>query len=149
MAAVLLKGTFPSAFAHRISQEDRKQIEQSPYGSFLEKSKPSKMIVVSDPNIFKNEVSEREGPLSMGTDSYTRQHFDNKAFLENSLTYLTDTTHILQARNKDVSIGLLDPAKLKKERSKWLVLNFLFPIVLIGLIGVSFAGIRKRKYTRG
>jgi hypothetical protein len=104
------------------------------------------MIVVSDGNMFMNAVSPQDGPLEMGMDPYTRQLFANREFFENCLTYLTDTTGIIQARNKDFKLRLLDKAKIGQQKTTWQVLAFLIPIAFVLLFAVIFQFVRQRKF---
>ncbi len=145
--AVLLEGRFPSAFKNRLNATEQMKIKLNSGKSFRAESKTTKMIAVSDPNILKNKVSKKDGPLPMGMDPYTRQLFANRQFFENCLTYLTDTTGIMQARDKDFSLRLLDKAKVEEQKDTWTVLNFLIPSLLVLFFGMIFQYVRKRKYT--
>lgn len=144
--AVLLEGRFTSVFKNRLSAAERHNIKQTSGHAYLSRSKPTKMIVVSDPNIFKNEVSKQDGPLPMGMDPYTRRLFANRTFFENCLTYLTDTTGIMLARNKDFSLRLLDGAKVEQQKATWQVLNFLVPFCFVLLFGMVFQYVRKQQF---
>ncbi len=144
--AVLLEGRFTSVFKNRLSAEELDRLQRKSGHAYRSGSQPTKMIVVSDPNIFKNEVSKQDGPLPMGMDPYTRRLFANRTFFENCLTYLTDTTGIMLARSKDFSLRLLDGAKVEQQKATWQVLNFLVPFCFVLLFGMVFQYVRKRQF---
>jgi gliding-associated putative ABC transporter substrate-binding component GldG len=145
--AVLLEGSFPSVFRGRMDQQMQAAVQLRFRQPYKDRSVPTRMIVVSDANMFLNAVTGQSGPLAMGMDPYTRQLFANREFFENCLTYLTDTTGVMQARNKDLRLRLLDSEKVAAEKSTWQVLDFLIPIALVLLFAVVFQFIRQRKYT--
>lgn len=144
--AVLLQGTFPSIFKDRLNDQMLAQIQMNFHHPYKSQSSDTRMIVVSDGNMFMNAVSPQDGPLEMGMDPYTRQLFANREFFENCLTYLTDTTGIIQARNKDFKLRLLDKAKIGQQKTTWQVLAFLIPIAFVLLFAVIFQFVRQRKF---
>lgn len=144
--AVLLQGKFPSLFQHRLNQEMLANIQLQFHHTYKSESENTRMIVVSGGDIFLNRVSRQDGPLAMGMDPYTRQVFANREFFENCLTYLTDTTGIIQARNKDFKLRLLDKNKIENQQAKWQLLSFILPIAFALLFAVIFNFIRQRKY---
>jgi gliding-associated putative ABC transporter substrate-binding component GldG len=145
--AVLLEGDFPSVFRNRLNADMRAKIELRFHEPYKPLSIPTRMIVVSDGNMFLNPVSRQDGPLAMGMDPYTRQLFANREFFENCLTYLTDTTGIIQARNKDFKLRLLDKTKVEQHKATWQVLGFLIPLAFVLLVAAVFQFVRQRKYT--
>ncbi len=145
--AMLLEGRFPSVFKNRLTATEQMNLRINSGKTFRSESLPAKMIIVSDPNIFKNKETKKDGPLPMGMDNYTRQLFANRQFFENCLAYLTDTTGIMQARNKDFSLRLLDKAKVEQQKDTWRVLDFLIPFLFVLLFGMIFQYVRKRKYS--
>ncbi|MFX5187521.1 hypothetical protein ABTC69_18425, partial [Acinetobacter baumannii] len=70
--------------------------------------KPSQQIVVSDADLVTNIVTQSDGALRMGTQQFENYQFANKDFLMNSLDYLTGNEGIVETRNKDVTLRLLD-----------------------------------------
>lgn len=144
--AVLLQGKFPSVYRNRLDQEMLKRIDSQYHHPYRNKSVPTSMIVVADPNLFINAISKQDGPLPMGMDPYTHQLFANRKFFENCLTYLTDTTGIMQARNKDFKLRLLDKTKVQAQKTRWQILNFLIPLIFILLFALIFQFVRQRKY---
>ncbi len=153
--AVLLEGEFTSAFANRIVElGDLKAIK---------KSKPTKMIVVSDGDIIKNDFvinSEKQGDFNvapLGLDTKTGTYYaGNKTFILNAVNYLTDDTWFIPLRSKDFRIRLLDKnklnSKLKFAGQKFKMIDFLrainivVPILLIIIFGLIYNKIRKNRF---
>lgn len=153
--AVLLEGEFTSAFANRIVElGDIKAIK---------KSKPTKMIVVSDGDVIKNDFvinSDKPGdfsvaPLGLDTKSGT-YYAGNKTFILNAVNYLTDDTWFIPLRSKDFRIRLLDKNKLNSklnfagQKIKMLdfirAINIVVPILLIIIFGLIYNKIRKNRF---
>ena len=141
---LLLEGNFPSVFAGRPLPAT---IEQ-PY-SMENTSKPAKMIVIGDGDIFKNQVSEQNGtPFPLGFDRYSQRTFGNKALLLNIVDYFTDEDNLIALRNKEVKIRLLDKAKIKLEKTKWQLINVAAPILLLIFFAIFQHYYRKYKYAK-
>jgi hypothetical protein len=62
------------------------------------------------------------------------------------MNYLLEDTGLINIRNKQVSIPLLDTARVSEEKSRWQLLNIGIPVLLVVLAGLVFNGLRKRKY---
>jgi len=143
--AVLLEGTFSSVFANRMAAS----IMGDPQLVTVTKSKPTKMIVVADGDIIRNEVSWAGGnpePLTLGLDRYTMQTFGNKDFLVNCINYLVDDNGLIGMRSRELKPRLLNQARIKEQRTLWQVVNTLLPVVLIILAGVTWNALRRRHY---
>jgi ABC-2 type transport system permease protein len=139
---VLLEGTFTSAFKGRPVPAGIPGDIQIP-----EKSLFTKMIVVGDGDILKNQIGERDGsPFPLGYDRYTELQFGNKNFLLNVADYMTDDSGIMQLRTKEIQIRLLDRARIRDEKQKWQLVNIGLPVALIVLFGIFQHYYRKRKY---
>jgi len=133
---VLLEGHFTSAFANRTKAFTT---------SFMEKSNPNKMLVVSDGDIIANQTLNGE-PTRLDIDKWTGQHFGNKDFLLNSVDYLLDKNNLLKLRGKHLDIKLLNKEKVAKDKGFWQFITILLPLILLGLFGISYQYIRKKKY---
>ncbi len=145
--AVLLEGKFKSLYANRISQNE-KDLLAAYYVPFKNVSETeNKMIVVADGDIAMNQFSETSGPLPMGMNVFTRFTFANKEFFVNSLEYLVNPSGILETRAKDFTLRLLNPKKVKQEKTFWQLLNIALPVLLVILVGYLFQWSRKRKYS--
>ncbi|MBR6877935.1 MAG: hypothetical protein IKM95_00935, partial [Bacteroidales bacterium] len=143
--AYLLKGTFPSLYANRIPQE----IVDDQATDFMEESKPTAMIVVTDGDIIRNQIDiKRKTPLPLGYDQYTQNTYANKEFIENAISYLVDGEGLIDIRSRELKVRLLDVTKINQERTKWQVINTLVPIALIIALGFVMAFVRKKKYSK-
>ncbi len=145
--AVELKGQFTSNFRNR------------PLGiilpnhsiDFRDKSEFTKMIVVADADIIRNDVQRRPNGayvIPLGYDRFTQQTFGNKELVVNMVKYLCDDNGLLNLRNRDVKLRLLDRKKVVQERTAWQLVNMIIPSLLLVLFGISWHYIRKRRYTR-
>ncbi|MFZ4399058.1 MAG: gliding motility-associated ABC transporter substrate-binding protein GldG [Bacteroidales bacterium] len=143
--AVLLEGEFLSNFAQRLSAE----ISQSDKIAFLEKSRPTKMIVVSDGDMIKSQFHYAKGfPLPLGYDQYTRQMFGNKEFILNCMNYLCDDSGLITVRSRELKLRMLDKTKIEKSKLRWQIVNVVFPIIITIILGIIIIILRKRRYTR-
>ncbi|MBO7617696.1 MAG: gliding motility-associated ABC transporter substrate-binding protein GldG [Bacteroidales bacterium] len=143
--AYLLKGSFPSLYANRIPQE----IAEDNGMQFMEESKPTAMIVVSDGDLIRNQIDiKTRKPLPLGFDQYTQNTYANKEFIENAIGYLVEGEGMIDIRSRELKVRLLDAAKIDQERTKWQVINTLVPIALIVVLGFVMALIRKKKYSK-
>ena len=125
--AVLLEGEFNSVYKDRIRPINLKEK--------AERSKPTKMLVVADGDIIKNDMESKNNiPLELGFDKWTNKYYDNKAFLQNALNYLLDDTEFLSLRNKKVQLAFLDKEKVAESASSWQVKVFVYPLLLLILV---------------
>jgi len=143
--AVLLEGEFESMFTYIIPPE----IVNDKNIGFREKSLPSKMIVISDGDIIRNQLHLSKGyPLPLGYDQYTRETFGNKDLIMNSLNYLCDDSGLIEIRSRELKLRLLDKTKITNNKLRWQLINILLPIILIFAFGLIYSRFRKQKYTR-
>jgi len=150
--AVLLEGKFTSLFRNRASTAQMDSL--SSYGTpFKEQSSDdNKIIVVGDGDMVLNDISPKNGPLPMGLNFFNlntqyEYQFANKDFLMNSLEYLVNKPGIIETRNKDIVLRLLDTKKVNEQKLTWQLINIVLPILLIILFGAIYQQIRKRKYS--
>ncbi len=145
--AVLLEGEFNSAFRNR----SLKAVLPDQEIYFLDKSKPAKMIVISDGDIIRNDVRFQGGkpfPLPLGQDRLTQQTYGNKDFILNAVSYLAGQSDLMELRERELKLRLLDKAKLSSGKLKWQLMNTLFPVFLVLLFGIIAGMVRKRRYAR-
>lgn len=137
--AVLLEGTFPSMYNNRVL----------PFkdNAYKNKSVPTKMIVVSDGDIIKNQM-EQGVPLELGFDKWTNSFYGNKEFLMNCVNYLLDDNGLINIRSKDVELPLLDKEKVYQNYTTAQVLTLGLPLVILLIFGLTFTYIRNRIYTK-
>jgi ABC-2 type transport system permease protein len=136
--AVLLEGTFTSVYDNRVLPFKMP--------GFQAQGKESKMIVISDGDVIKNNVIKNR-PQELGFDNISGQAFANKEFLLNAVSYLLDDTGLINIRAKEIDIAYLDANKIKNNKTKWQLLNIVLPLVLLGVFGLLFQYLRQRKYS--
>ena len=125
--AVLLEGEFKSMYKDRVRPLELKE------NATL--SRPTKMIVVSDGDIIKNDFdSQHKMPLELGFDRWTSKYYDNKAFLQNAMNYLLDDTEFLTLRNKKVQLAFLDKEKVAEGARAWQIKVFLYPLLVLVIV---------------
>lgn len=141
---VLLEGTFASNFRNRpVPVGIDKPLPIPAIG------KHTRMIVLADGDILKNQISSTDGsPFPLGYDRYTQQQYGNKNLLLNAADYLTDDSGIIQLRNKEIKIRLLDRARIRTEKTFWQVLNIGLPLLLVIILGIIRHFYRLQKYAR-
>lgn len=160
--AVLLEGTFESNFKNRPVPDNLESDEKDIM--FTDKSVNTKMIIVADGDIIRNDYKVwpdgRVQILPLKTDKYIEfinsyykkevlpAFFDNKEFVVDAINYLTNTRGISDLRNREYKLRLLDSEKTgnRKKRLKWQLINTLLPVFLIIIFGIFYNYLRKMKY---
>ncbi len=137
--AVLLEGEFPSVFTNRIKPFQLSEDKT--------KSRPTKMVVISDGDIIVNQL-DRNRPLELGFDKMTNAMYGNKEFLLNTVNFLLDDSGLINIRTKEIAVPFLDPQRTVEQRTLWQVVNLLLPLGLLAIFGIFFQYFRKRKYAR-
>ncbi|MBS1528071.1 MAG: gliding motility-associated ABC transporter substrate-binding protein GldG [Bacteroidetes bacterium] len=137
---VLLEGKFKSDFLNRPLPEGLKE-KITP----LPESVPTKMIVISDGDVFKNDVTD-EGTYPLGYDRDAHQTYANKNLLLNIADYMTDDSGLISLRSKEVTLRLLDRTKVRSERLYWQVINNAIPLAFVLVFAIFQHYIRRRKY---
>lgn len=141
--AYLLEGTFTSLFKNRFAPE---AVDDT---GFLDQSKPTKIIVVADGDLARNDVNPRDqNPQPLGLDPFTQYTFSNQDLLLNMVAFLVDENGLIKARNKEVKVRPLDKGRVQNERIRWQVINLVSPLVVLVMFGLARSYWRKRKYTR-
>lgn len=143
-AGILLEGSFKSVFLNRPVPAGITEVYDVPA-----RSKPTKMIVIGDGDVFNNQVSKADqSPFPLGFDRYTQQNFGNRALLLNIADYFTDDDNLIDLRNKEVTLRLLDKASLRTEKLKWQLINAGGPLALLICFAIFQHYYRKRKYAK-
>jgi len=145
--AVLLEGRFQSVFENRLApgfvQALRDSIKQ-PFKPVADSA--GSIVVVADGDIFLNGFNRQTGPYELGFWDVDGSRFDNKAFILNALEYMVYPAGLLEARNKDFRLRLLDGGRVRTERSRWQAVNILVPVALLIIFGSAYMFFRKRRY---
>ena len=138
--SVLLEGQFHSMFENRVLPFDQK--------SFETKGKENKMIVISDGDIIRNQLDKNMQPVELGYDQRSGNLYDNKDFLINCVNYLLDDNGLINIRSKDLDLPLLDKEKVYANYTQTQLITIGLPILILGLFGLLFTFLRKRKYSK-
>lgn len=137
--AVLLEGKFKSVYKNRI-----KPFEIS---NPLDEGKESKMLVVSDGDVIKNDIQAGK-PMELGFQRYTGNTYGNKEFLLNSVNYLLDDNGLIDIRSKEINLAFLDKEKKATQREQWQLINLAGPFILLLIFGFAFRFYRRQKYVK-
>ena len=158
--AVLLEGTFESNFKNRPVPDNLVPGETEIM--FTDKSVNTKMIVVADGDIIRNDyimLPDIIRILPLNTDKYIEfinnfyqdevlpAFFDNKDFIVDAINYLTNTRGFSELRSREYKLRRLDSEKTGKKRLKWQLINTLLPVLIIILSGILYNYLRRMKYT--
>ena len=135
--AVLLEGEFTSVYNNRI-----KPFKLSKESN---KSVPTKMIVIADGDVIKNDIG-RNGAQELGFDRWTGQLYGNKEFLLNAVNYLLNDDGLINIRTKNIEVAFLDHQKIVDQKLTWQLTNVALPLLLLGGFGFVFNYYRRKKY---
>ncbi|XCF07569.1 gliding motility-associated ABC transporter substrate-binding protein GldG [Tamlana crocina] len=136
--AVLLEGEFHSVYENRIKPFQLSEVKNI--------SAPTKMIVIADGDLIKNDVV-RNVPQELGFDRWTGQTYGNKEFLLNAVNYLLDDNGLINIRSKEIAVAFLNQQKIADQKTMWQLVNIVLPLVLLSLFGLGFNYFRKKKYS--
>ncbi|MBC7777883.1 MAG: gliding motility-associated ABC transporter substrate-binding protein GldG [Phycisphaerae bacterium] len=147
--AVLLDGTFPSAFENRVSEELLSGMKQLGM-DFKSASVPTRMIVISDGDVAANFVRDvaSKQTLPLGFNRFEKVTYANKDFIINAIEYLIEPNGVIEARSKEVKLRLLNTVRAKDEQNFWRGLNLALPLLFLGVFGWLFNWLRKRRYAK-
>lgn len=139
--AVLLEGRFTSDWRNRPLPDSLGEAV-----TIMPESVPTKMVVISDGDILKNQVSSDGSPYPLGYDHYTKQMYGNKNLLLNIADYMTDDSGLIALRTKEIKVRLLNRARIRNEKLYWQLVNTIGPLALVLICAIFQHYIRKRKY---
>jgi len=145
--AVLLEGKFSSLYANRISTILKDSILRTTgqhYKAVGESN--SKQIVISDADIFTNQLDKTRGALPMGMIPFEEYQFANHDFYLNSIAFLNEPFGLLESRNKFVVLRLLDKQKMEANRLLWQMIIIASPILLLIIGFACWSFYRKRQF---
>jgi len=151
--AVLLEGKFRSLYEGRVSKERADSLNSKGTPFVGQSNIENKMIIVGDGDIALNDFSpQQQQILPMGLNKYTlgtnyEYQFANRDFILNCLEYLLNDGGVMETRNKDFVLRVLDTKKVNEQKILWQIINIAMPILLVILFGFIYQQIRKRKYS--
>ncbi|MGB0195669.1 MAG: Gldg family protein, partial [Flavobacteriales bacterium] len=146
--AVLIEGTFESAFQQRLPDT----LKTDEDFAFQSSSVPTAQIMIGDGDLIRNQVKEGpNGPmiLPLGYDRNARRVvYDNKEFLRNAVSYLLNETASISVRSRAIALRPLNADKLRAERLGWQAVALALPIGLVLGLGWAFTVRRRRRYAK-
>jgi ABC-2 type transport system permease protein len=146
--AMLLEGEFESCFRNRIPPEMAQQWAAAGR-PILEKGRNTKMIVISDGDILRNEVMPQTGDIApLGMNKFEGYQYGNRDFIMNCVEYMLDKRGIIATRNKEIKKRPLDQQRAYNEASIWQFINLVLPLLILGLFGGGYIYWRRRKYAK-
>ncbi len=152
-AAVLLEGKFKSLYEGRISKQRADSLQAANKPFVGKNSNDNKMVIIEDDDIVLNEFSaQKQQVLPMGVNQYTigtnyEYQFANRDFILNCLEYLANDNSIMETRNKDFVLRVLDTKKVNDQKTFWQIINTAIPVLLVLIFGLIYQYFRKRKYS--
>ncbi len=138
--AVLLEGDFHSVYENRVLPFNQNNFKGS--------GKPTKMIVISDGDLVKNQLDKNFQPVELGFDQRSGNVYDNKDFMINCVNYLLDDTGLINIRSKDLTLPLLDKEKVYASYTQTQLITIGLPLVVLLVFGLLFTYIRKKTYSK-
>ena len=143
VVAYLLEGAFTSLYKNKFAPKGLNAVDK------IENGLASKIVVISDGDLIRNELSLEDGkPMALGMEAYSQTRYANEDLILNLMNYLLDDEGIIQSRKKEIKIRPLDKVKIKEERTKWQVINLVLPLLLLLIFGIVKAVLRKNKNKR-
>lgn len=137
----LLEGKFKSLFTNRLTDTMIDSIQ------FKSESLESKIIVFSDGDLLRNDVSpDGKQTLPLGFDRYVQKKMANKELVLNCIDYMLDNTGLVSLRAKELILRPLDKQKITSQRTKWQLINVGLPIILVVFFGIAKYYFRKKKF---
>lgn len=152
-AAVLLEGKFRSLYEGRVSKQKADSMTASGKPFRGKNKEENKMIIIADGDMVLNDFSaQKQQILPMGVNQYTlgtnyEYQFANRDFILNCLEYLLNDGGVMETRNKDFVLRVLDTKKVSEQKTSWQLANTVLPVLLVLIFGFIYQQIRKRKYS--
>ena len=152
--AVLLEGKFRSLYEGRVSKDKADTLNAKGTPFIGKNNNDNKMIIIADGDMALNDFSpQQQQVLPMGLNKYTvgtnyEYQFANRDLILNCLEYMVNDVGIMETRNKDFVLRVLDTKKVSEQKLTWQIINIVVPLLLIILFGVIYQMVRKMKYSR-
>ena len=140
--AVSLEGSFSSAFAHRMIPEGIETDEP-----IRKTGVKTRQVVIASGSVLMNEIQKGQA-LPMGYDRYSGMQFSNRDFVVNAVLWLTDSDGLIDLREKDIALRLLNDKRAHDERLNVQLVSTISPVAILALIGGIVTLIRKKRYEK-
>jgi ABC-2 type transport system permease protein len=151
LVGAMLEGQFESSFKNMLT----KTFTESKDYKYLESSKNTKMLVVTDGDLIRNDIIVRpkgngttqEFYIGLDHERYNESvRYGNDNFFLNSMDYMLGNPHLIPLRSRRISARPLNMEKIKEEKSFWQSTNLLLPVLVIIILGAIQFVLRRRKY---
>lgn len=141
---VLLEGKFESNYKNRLPPNF---LEESLF-DFQEESEFTRMIVVADGDIARNDVSpDGTKTRELGFDPVAgRKIYGNREFLINAVNYLLGDASLINVRSRSIKVRKLNEQLVEQQRSVWQAANIALPVIITLIFGVLQWIWRRKKY---
>ena len=109
------------------------------------------MMVIADGDVIRNPIRRTQNglqPMPLGYNEFAKYTFANKQLMMNCIEYMLGKDNLIEARSKELKLRLLNKSKAEQERGKWQFLNIGLPLILLGIFGVAFNFIRRRRFAK-
>ncbi|HEX3165503.1 MAG TPA: gliding motility-associated ABC transporter substrate-binding protein GldG [Chitinophagaceae bacterium] len=152
--AVLLEGKFRSLYEGRVSKDKADTLNAKGTPFIGKSNSDNKMIIIADGDMALNDFSpQQQQILPMGLNKYTvgtnyEYQFANRDLIFNCLEYMVNDVGLMETRNKDFVLRVLDTKKVSEQKLTWQIINIVVPLLLVILLGVVYQMVRKMKYSR-
>lgn len=153
--AIMMEGQFTSAFENRLPEAF---VGSTDYQTKF-KSDSTKMLVVSDGDIIRNEIDSKRGDdgqmmfkaIPLHVDVFGVQNpnntpkyvYGNKDFVLNTIDYMLDDFSLIDVRAKTITLRVLDTKKINDDKQFWKFLNIGVPLLFI--LALAFFQIMSRR----
>ena len=149
--AVMLEGKFSSLYANRVSNAIKDSILKLTGVPFQAQAIiMSKQLVLSDADIITNKIGRNEdgspNPLPMGMIPYEEYQFGNRSFFVNAIEYLNEPAGLLESRDKQVVLRLLNKEKVAENRLFWQILLLMGPICILLFVFFGWTKYRSTQF---
>jgi len=130
--AVLLEGTFNSAYRKRVLNEFAQKAVDSLQMPKKDSINNGRMIVVADGDLLR----------------FTGQQYGNRNFALNAVAYLLEDRSTIELRARRISLRLLNASRVKEEKLFWQVMNLGLPLLLLLVYGGLRYYLRRRAFIK-
>lgn len=159
--AGLSEGMYESHFKTRIVDEYAK----NPDAVFIKDSqKEGKVLLVGNGRFIANRYDSTTNNMT-GQTMYRPVEFDdlrsdeelyrlgiqsvfgNKEFFQNVVDYVMGDNSVLDIRSRQIDVKRIDNAKVQKNAKFYKIINLVLPSVVIVILALTFAYLRRKKYS--
>ena len=144
--AAVLEGKFPSVFTNRLVPEGILFD-----GKIITESKPTRMVVVADGDIIRNDIQGNGADMQiipMGFDRYNEREYGNRSFILNTVLYLADDDGWLQLRSREFTMRMLNKKSVVSDKKFWQIINVALPLILLLIFALGYTLIRRKIYNQ-